>query len=48
VIENSLTQALLAPDVQVADGGTTVDANSIGIRFAAIAYDRVFARGFEL
>lgn len=47
VVENSLIEALMAPDVQVADGGTIVDANSIGIRFTAIAYDRVFASGFE-
>ena len=47
VTENALTQALLAPDVLVADGGSTVSANSIGIRFTAIAYDRVFASGFE-
>ena len=47
VTENSLIQALLQPDVQVADGGTLVDANSIGIRFTAIAHDRVFASGFE-
>jgi hypothetical protein len=37
----------LEPDVQVADGGNLVDANSMGIRFTAIAYDRVFANGFE-
>ena len=46
--ENSLIHALIAPDVQVADGDTMVDANSIGFRFTAIAYDRVFANGFEL
>jgi len=47
ITESSLMQSLLAPDVQVADGGTLVDANSIGFRFTAIAYDRVFANGFE-
>ena len=47
VTENALIQVLLEPDVQVADGGTLVDANSMGIRFTAIAYDRVFANGFE-
>lgn len=47
VTENSLIQTLLAPDVKVDDGGTIVDANSIGIRFTAIANDRVFANGFE-
>jgi hypothetical protein len=47
VTENSLINSLLAPDVQVDNGGTTVDANSIGIRFTATAYDRVFASGFE-
>jgi len=47
VTENGLISALLAPDVQVADGGTTVPANSVGLRFTAIAYDRVFASGFE-
>jgi hypothetical protein len=47
ITENLLIQALLAPDVHVADGGTLVNANSMGIRFTAIAYDRVFANGFE-
>ena len=47
IAESALIQALLAPDVQVADGGTLIDANSMGIRFTAIAYDRVFASGFE-
>lgn len=47
VTENPLMQTLFAPDVQVADGGMLIDANSIGIRFTAIAYDRVFASGFE-
>jgi len=45
--ESSLMQALLAPDVQVVDNGTTIDFNSMGIRFTAIAFDRVFASGFE-
>ena len=48
VTENAIVHALLAPDVQVDDGGTLVDANSIGFRFTAIAYDRLFASGFEL
>lgn len=47
ITESPLIQTLLAPDVQVADGATSVDANSIGIGFTAIAYDRVFASGFE-
>ncbi len=47
VTENTLFQALFAPDVQVADGGTLVDANSMGIRFTAIVYDWEFASGFE-
>lgn len=47
VVENSLISTLMAPDVQVADGGSMVAANSIGFRFTAIAYDRVFANGFE-
>lgn len=47
VTENTLIQALFAPDVQVDDGGTLVDANSMGIRFTAIVYDRLFASGFE-
>lgn len=47
VTENGLIQALLAPDVQVAEGGNNVEANSMGIRFNAIAYDRVFANSFE-
>ena len=47
ITENSLVQTLLAPDVQVDNGGTLVGANSIGVRFTAIAYDRVFANGFE-
>ena len=46
VTGNALISALFAPDVQVADGGTLVDANSMGIRFTAIGYDRVFADGF--
>ena len=46
VTESSLIQGLLAPDVQVNDGGTLIDANSMGIRFTAIVYDRVFADGF--
>jgi len=45
--ESPLTQSLLAPDVQVADCGTLGHANFIGIRFTAIAYDRLFASGFE-
>jgi len=48
VTENVVTQSLLAADVQVDSGGTLVDANSIGIRFTAVAFDRVFANGFEL
>jgi hypothetical protein len=48
VTENAIFHALLAPDVQVDDGGTLVDANSIGFRFTAIAHDRLFANGFEL
>ncbi len=48
VAENSVVNALLMPDVQVADGGNTVDANSIGFRFTAIVEDRLFADGFEL
>lgn len=47
LMENQLIQALLAPDVHVADGGNIVEANSIGIRFTAIVSDRVFASGFE-
>jgi hypothetical protein len=47
ITENSLVAALLAPDVEVADGGVTVPANSIGFRFTAIGYDRVFASSFE-
>ena len=47
ITENALIQALLAPDVQVADGATNVDANSMGIRFTAIVIDRLFANGFE-
>jgi hypothetical protein len=43
VIESSLMQTLFAPDVQV-DG---IDAISVGFRFTAIGYDRVFASGFE-
>jgi hypothetical protein len=48
VTENAIINALLHPDVQVADGGTFVGANSIGFRFTAIANDRVFANGFDL
>ena len=47
VTESPLIKALLAPDVQVANGATFVGANSIGIGFTAIADDRVFASGFE-
>ncbi len=47
ITENALLQSLSAPDVLVADGGSNVDANSMGIRFTAIAYDRVFANSFE-
>ena len=47
VLENALVKSLLEPDVQVDDGGTLVEANSIGFRFTAIAYDRLFANGFE-
>ena len=47
ITESSLIQTLLAPDVQVDDGGSMVEANSMGIRFTAIAIDRVFANGFE-
>lgn len=47
ITENALIQTLSAPDVLVAQGGSNVDANSIGIRFTAIAYDRVFANSFE-
>lgn len=48
VTENALINALISPDVQVADGGILVDANSIGFRFTAIPNDRVFANGFDL
>jgi hypothetical protein len=47
VTENAIINSLMAPDVQVDDGGTLVDANSIGFRFTAIAYDRLFANGFD-
>ena len=47
VQENSLIQALLAPDVQVTDGGNVYDANSLGVRFTAIVNDRVFTNGFD-
>ena len=47
VSENGLFAALLAPDVQVDDGGTMVPANSMGIRFTAIVYDRLFGNGFD-
>ena len=45
--ESELVQGLLAPDVQVDDNGSTIYYNSMGIRFTAIAVDRVFANGFE-
>jgi len=45
--ESDALQSLLAPDVQVDDNGSTIDFNSVGIRFTAIAVDRVFASGFE-
>lgn len=48
VTENSLIQGLFAPDVQVPEGGSSIPANSVGFRFTAIAYDRVFAGDFEL
>jgi len=47
VTENSLLQTVLAPDVQVDNGGTLVGANSMGIRFTALVYDRVYANGFD-
>jgi len=47
VTESSLMQSLLAPDVQIVDNGSTIYFNSLGIRFTAIAIDRVFASGFE-
>ena len=47
VTENPIIRAVLAPDVKVNNGGTLVDANSIGFRFTAIAQDRLFANGFE-
>lgn len=47
VVESPYMQSLMAPDVQVADGGALVDANSMGVRFTAIAYDRVYANGFD-
>ena len=47
VAESPIIKNLLAPDVQVVDGANSVDANSVGIGFTAIAYDRVFASGFE-
>jgi hypothetical protein len=47
ISENAIIAALLAPDVQVDDGGTMVPANSMGIRFTAIVYDRLFGNGFD-
>jgi hypothetical protein len=41
--ESSFLQTLFAPDMQV-DG---IDAISVGFRFTAVGYDRVFASGFE-
>jgi len=41
-------QTLLATDVQTRDSlGNLVDALSFGVRFTAIASDRVFANGFD-
>ena len=48
ITESPLIKTLLAPDVQVADGGTVVDAISVGVGFTAVRNDRVFASGFEL
>lgn len=55
VAGSPLMQSLLAPDVQIYQNGqyapnpanTTPDSNSFGFRFTAIAYDRLFANGFE-
>ena len=45
--ENAVIQSLLVPDIQIDDNGSTIYAHSFGFRFTAIAYDRVFASGFE-
>jgi hypothetical protein len=47
IIESSLFQALFAPDVMVDNGGTLIEANSVGFGFTAVVNERVFANGFE-
>jgi hypothetical protein len=47
IIESSLFQSVFAPDVMVDNGGTPIEAISVGFGFTAVVNERVFANGFE-